>query len=112
MRLARSDSTQIVAAAGTAVGRGTAAAVGGQRKRAPKGAVQALVTRTLSNGVGKTPDEIKAQAENGHDRMIARSSIRAHLRAGQKDGRYVKRGGRWYLANAATADFAEGGQAD
>jgi hypothetical protein len=70
-----------------------------RRKRAPKGAVEALVARALGNGIGKTPDEIKAEAKDDHERMIARSSIRAHLRAGVEAGRYVKQGGRWYLAS-------------
>lgn len=80
---------------------------GEERKRAPNGSVEALVARALDNGTGKTPDEIKARAEHDHERMIARSSIRAHLRTGEKEGRYRKEGGRWYLFGASTREKEE-----
>ena len=65
--------------------------------------------RSLSNGAGKTPDEIKGQAEGDDERMIARSSIRVHLRSGELDGRYAKKGGRWYPASGAPQEREQSG---
>jgi hypothetical protein len=77
------------------------------RKRAPKGAVDALVTRALANGGGQIPDGIKALAANADERMIAVPSIRAHLRKGEKEGKYIKRGGRWYRSATEAAEKQE-----
>lgn len=77
------------------------------RKRAPKGTVEVLVGRTLADGRGRKPDEIKEHAENDDERMIAVSSIRAHLRKGEKEGRYVRRGGRWHGVTIVTTEKPE-----
>jgi hypothetical protein len=97
VRLARSDHTQAETRAPAPALSGVTS--GKIRKRAPKGAVKELVVRSLSNGSGKTPDEIRDNAELDYEHMIARSSIRVHLRSGELEGRYVKKGGRWYLAS-------------
>lgn len=81
----------------------------GSRKRAPKGSVDALVTRALGNGASKTPDEIKAQAATDHERMIALPSIRSHLRKGETEGRYRKEGGRWYAINTGSIEKPQTG---
>jgi hypothetical protein len=85
VRLARSDRGQADAyqpepTLGVAIS-------GKVRKRAPKGAVRELVARSLSDGEGKTPEEIRQQAELDHERMIAQSSIRAHLGTSLADHR-------------------------
>ena len=67
-----------------------------RKRRAPKGAVSALVNRVLEETEGPTVAEIKDRAADDIERSIAASSIRAHLRGGRDLGRYVERHGRWY----------------
>jgi hypothetical protein len=107
VRLARSDSSQADGRAESALDSAPSTT---RRRRAPKGAVEELVIRSLSNGAGKTPDQIKEQAESDDERMIARSTIRAHLRSGVTHGRYVKKGGRWYLASGSSRETEETGR--
>lgn len=66
------------------------------RRRAPKGSVGTLVDRALANDGGLTLAEIGATAQNDLERMIASTSIRAHLKKGEGAGVYREDAGRWY----------------
>jgi hypothetical protein len=101
VRLARSDQGQVETRA-PAPALGAVAISGKARKRAPKGAVEMLVGRALSNGSGKTPDEIKAYAATDYEQMVRVPSIRSHLSVGEKEGRYRKQGSRWYLTSGSS----------
>jgi hypothetical protein len=110
VRLARSNPNQSGVSTIDIIARAEHATRKG-RKRAPKGAVEVLVGRALGNGSGKTPDEIKAYAATDYEEMVAVPSIRSHLRAGEKKGRYRKQGHRWYAihgsAGSATLQLEE-----
>lgn len=66
------------------------------RRRAPKGSVGNLVDRSLAQGEGLTLGEIGATAQNDLERMIAGTSIRAHLKKGEASGLYREEAGRWF----------------
>ncbi|WP_354538846.1 hypothetical protein [Roseovarius sp. MBR-6] len=76
-----------------------------ERKRAPRGLPRALTIRALrkfSNGA--TPQQILDAAETEFERMIAVSSVRAELRRGQEEGRYIEIDGLWHLAEGFEAE--------
>ena len=87
------------------------------RRRAPKGSVGTLVDRALANGGGLTLAEIGGTAQNDLERMIAGTSIRAHLKKGEGAGIYREDAGRWYRVDvvheaaeiAPSTDSAEEG---
>ncbi|MFZ1430932.1 MAG: hypothetical protein WAS21_29745 [Geminicoccaceae bacterium] len=71
------------------------------RRRAPKGSVGTLVDRALANDGGLTLAEIGATAQNDLERMIAGTSIRAHLKKGEGAGVYREEAGKWYRVDVA-----------
>ena len=77
------------------------------RVRAPRGIVQALVSRVLSKHPSLTPKEILAHAETEFERMIKPPSLRSELRNGRTEGRYRTEFGRWSLSNTKNEE-AEG----
>ena len=79
---------------------------GATRRRAPKGSVGNLVDRALADGGGLTLLEIGATARDDVERMIAGTSIRAHLKKGESAGLYREEAGRWY-AVGSTAEEPE-----
>lgn len=85
------------------------------RRRAPKGSVGTLVDRALANGGGLTLAEIGATAQNDLERMIAGTSIRAHLKKGEGAGVYREDVGKWYrvgIVDEATEDASTARPAD
>lgn len=77
------------------------------RRRAPKGSVGTLVDRALANGGGLTLAEIGATAQNDLERMIAGTSIRAHLKKGEGAGVYREDAGKWYRVGSVDAATEE-----
>jgi hypothetical protein len=104
VRLARSGQMQVTEPPDTFSAQGEVIPCLEERKRAPKGTVGMMVERVLNNGSGKTPDEIKAHAVTDYERMVAVPSIRSHLRIGVKEGRYRKRGSRWYAIHSVEGE--------
>ncbi len=103
---------------GTRTGRGKAAggkASSGKRaspgKRAPKGSVRPFVERVLREHPGATAPEISGHAAGDVERSIKLSSVRAELRNGGLQGRYVSDGGRWSLAASGASSTAPEGAA-
>ena len=94
------------------------------RKRAPRGSVGGLIDRALAPGDGLTIADIAATAQTDVERMIAGTSIRAHLKKGEAIGLYREEGGLWYAsggrgpeavdrpesADAPPADFGSRGE--
>ena len=94
------------------------------RKRAPRGSVGGLIDRSLAPGDGLTIADIAATAQTDVERMIAGTSIRAHLKKGEAIGLYREEGGLWYAsggrgpeavdrpesADAPPADFGSRGE--
>lgn len=74
----------------------------GQRKRAPRGLVRVVVTRSLNEAApaGLTTNDFKDKSRDDLERMISVGSIRNELRRGAAEGRYREEGGRWFLARS------------
>lgn len=72
---------------------------GTPRKRAPRGLVRVLVSRSLAEAApkGLTTNEFKDKATDEYEEMISLGSIRNELRRGSADGRYREEGGRWFI---------------
>jgi hypothetical protein len=73
------------------------------RRRAPRGLVRVLITRSLTEVAprGLTTNEFKDRAKDDVERMISMGSIRNELRRGAADGRYREEGGRWFLVTSS-----------
>lgn len=81
---------------------------GATRRRAPKGSVGNLIDRALADGRGLTLMEIGATARDDVERMIAGTSIRAHLKKGESAGLYREEAGRWYAVGGTAEEPEEG----
>ena len=73
-------------------------------KRAPRGAVRALVERALRERPGSTPPEILDCAATDGERLVKLTSVRVELHEGRRQGRYESRDGRWSLAGIPSTD--------
>lgn len=116
---ARKEALDLLAAGGAQSagakrtrGRGTREAASPRRrparKRAPRGSVPRFVERVLREHPGSTVSEIPGHGADDIERSIGLGSIRAELRNGRIQGRYVSDDGRWSLAGAeASAGAAE-----
>ena len=67
-------------------------------RRAPRGAVRALIERALRDRPGSTPPDILDCAATDGERLVKLTSIRVELHEGRRQGRYEARDGRWSLA--------------
>ena len=70
----------------------------GGGRRAPRGAVRTLVDRALHDRPGSTPPEILDCTATDGERLVKLTSVRVELHAGQRQGRYESKDGRWSLA--------------
>ena len=69
-------------------------AMGGMKKRAPRGTAKSLVERVLAAGA-RTVREITEAASSEAERLLSSSAVRLELERGKRDRRYVNRGGKW-----------------
>lgn len=72
-------------------------------RRAPKGAVRALVERALRDRPGSTPPEILDAAATDGERLVKLASIQIELYAGRREGRYESTDGCWSVAASPSA---------
>jgi len=93
LNFAQGDAPAIARSAG-------AKAVGGKKKRAPRGTAKILVERVLAGGPC-TVREITEAASSDSEKILSSSAIRLELERGKRDKRYVNRGGKWSLRGKA-----------